>query len=190
MIALLGVWLAAIASPGPDLLQIIRVGSKDRRSGVLCALGIMLGNTVWILASLAGLSALIQAFPQILSALQIVGGAYLLWMGVGAIRGAGAEVPAAQQVQRPFLTGLATNLSNPKAILFFGAVFAQFAHLGWIAAPVLILTGIAWFVGFAYAVRAMARAISKYGTLIDVTSGTIFIALAAWMLWEGLHFGA
>ena len=190
MIALLGVWLAAIASPGPDLLQIIRVGSKDRRSGVLCALGIMLGNTIWILASLAGLSALIQAFPQILSALQIVGGAYLLWMGVGAIYNSGAEIPAAQQVKRPFLTGLATNLSNPKAILFFGAVFAQFAYLGWIAAPVLILTGIAWFVGFAFAVRAMARAISRYGTLIDVASGTIFIALAAWMLWEGLHFGA
>ena len=48
MIALLGVWLAAIASPGPDLVQIIRVGSKDRRSGVMCALGIMLGNTIWL----------------------------------------------------------------------------------------------------------------------------------------------
>ena len=37
MIALLGVWLAAIASPGPDLFQIVRVGAKDRRAGVLCA---------------------------------------------------------------------------------------------------------------------------------------------------------
>ena len=49
----------------------------------MCALGIMLGNTIWIVASLAGLSALIQAFPQVLSLLQIVGGAYLLWMGIG-----------------------------------------------------------------------------------------------------------
>ena len=54
MIALLGVWLAAIVSPGPDLFQIIRVGAKDRRDGVLCALGIMAGNTIWIVASLAG----------------------------------------------------------------------------------------------------------------------------------------
>lgn len=190
MIALLGVWLAAIVSPGPDLVQIIRVGSKDRRSGVLCALGIMLGNTIWIVASLAGLSALIQAFPQILSVLQILGGAYLLWMGVGAIHSSGAEIPAGQKVARPFLTGLATNLSNPKAILFFGAIFAQFAHVGWVAAPVLVLTGIAWFVGFALAVRAMSRAIEQYGKLIDVTTGAIFIALAIWMLWEGLHFGA
>lgn len=96
MIALLGVWLAAIASPGPDLVQIIRVGSKDRRAGVMCALGIMLGNTIWIVASLAGLSALIQAFPQVLSVLQIVGGAYLLWMGIGAIRASDPEIPATQ----------------------------------------------------------------------------------------------
>ena len=109
---------------------------------------------------------------------------------IGAIRSSGAEIPAGQKVARPFLTGLATNLSNPKAILFFGAIFAQFAHVGWVAAPVLVLTGIAWFVGFALAVRAMSRAIEHYGKLIDVTTGAIFIALAIWMLWEGLHFGA
>ena len=153
MIALLGVWLAAIASPGPDLVQIIRVGSKDRRAGVMCALGIMLGNTIWIVASLAGLSALIQAFPQVLSVLQIVGGAYLLWMGIGAI-------------------------------------FAQFAHLGWVAAPVMVVTGTIWFVGFALAVQAMSQLITKYSKLIDVITGSIFIALAIWMLREGLHFGS
>lgn len=190
MIALLGVWLAAIASPGPDLVQIIRVGSKDRRSGVLCALGIMVGNTIWIVASLAGLSALIQAFPQILSVLQLLGGAYLLWMGVGAIRASGVEIPQNRQVNRPFVTGVLTNLSNPKAVLFFGAIFAQFAHIGWLAAPALIVTGTIWFVGFALGVRAMSRVISEHGTLIDATTGAIFIALAIWMLWEGLHLGS
>ena len=106
MIALLGVWLAAIVSPGPDLVQIIRVGAKNRRDGVLCALGIMAGNTVWIVASLAGLSALIQAFPEILSVLQVVGGAYLMWMGIGALRAGGTKIPEAQATSRPFLTGL------------------------------------------------------------------------------------
>lgn len=190
MIALLGVWLAAIVSPGPDLFQIIRIGAKDRRDGVLCALGIMLGNTAWIIASLAGLSALIQAFPEILSVLQIIGGAYLLWMGIGAIRASDPELPEAQQVSRPFLTGVATNLSNPKAVLFFGAIFAQFAHVGWWAVPLLVVTGIIWFVGFALAVRAMASKIERYGRWIDVVTGVIFILLATWMLWEGLHFGA
>ena len=190
MIALLGVWLAAIVSPGPDLVQIIRVGAKNRRDGVLCALGIMAGNTVWIVASLAGLSALIQAFPEILSVLQVVGGAYLMWMGIGALRAGGTKIPEAQATSRPFLTGLATNLSNPKAILFFGAIFAQFAHLGWVAAPVMVLTGTIWFVGFALAVQAMSQLITKYSKLIDVITGSIFIALAIWMLWEGLHFGS
>lgn len=190
MIALLGVWLAAIASPGPDLFQIVRVGAKDRRAGVLCALGIMAGNTIWIVASLAGLSALIEAFPQVLSALQIIGGAYLFWMGIGAVRAKDPSLPEAQLVRRPFLTGLATNLSNPKAVLFFGAIFAQFAHIGWAAVPVLVLTGVAWFVGVALGVGAIAGTIERYGRLIDVTTGAIFIALAMWMLTEGLHFGA
>lgn len=190
MIALLGVWLAAIASPGPDLFQIVRVGAKDRRAGVLCALGIMAGNTIWIVASLVGLSVLIEAFPQVLWVLQIVGGAYLLWMGVGAMRAKDPSLPEAQHVRRPFLTGLATNLSNPKAVLFFGAIFAQFADVGWAAAPLLVATGVAWFVGVALVVRAMAGTIERYGRLIDVATGAIFIALAVWMLWEGLHFGA
>lgn len=190
MIALLGVWLAAIVSPGPDLVQIIRVGAKNRRDGVLCALGIMAGNTVWIVASLAGLSALIQAFPEILSVLQVVGGAYLMWMGIGALRAGGTKIPEAQATSRPFLTGLATNLSNPKAILFFGAIFAQFAHVGWWAVPMMVVTGVIWFAGFALAVRAMAAKIERYSRWIDAVTGGIFILLALWMLWEGLHFGA
>lgn len=118
--ALLGVWLAAIVSPGPDVVQIIRVGSKDRDAGMACAAGIMAGNTVWILASLLGLSALVQAFPQVLAVLQVVGGGYLLYMG-------------------------------------------------------------------AAAVRALARPIQRYEAAIDAATGAIFIAIAAWMLTEGIR---
>lgn len=197
--ALLGVWLAAIASPGPDVVQIIRVGSRDRVAGMACAAGIMVGNTAWILASLLGLSALVQAAPRVLAVLQVVGGAYLLYMGVGALRAAraapvGAAVPAAPQLtpRRAFGLGVATNLANPKALLFFAAVFAQFVRpdMGWqwmaAIAVTLIVTGTAWFVGFAAAVRALARPIQRYGAVIDAVTGAIFAALAVWMLWEGL----
>jgi len=197
--ALLGVWIAAIASPGPDVVQIIRVGSRDRVAGMACAAGIMVGNTAWILASLLGLSALAQAAPRVLAVLQVVGGAYLLYMGVGALRAAraapvGAAVSAAPQLtpRRAFGLGVATNLANPKALLFFAAVFAQFVSPGmgwqWMAAiaATLIVTGTAWFVGFAAAVRALARPIQRYGAVIDAVTGAIFAALAVWMLWEGL----
>ncbi|WP_342318817.1 LysE family translocator [Corynebacterium mayonis] len=194
MLALIGVWLAAIVSPGPDIFQIIRLGSKSRAAGVACAVGIMVGNTIWIVASLAGLSALVQAVPDVLSVLQVVGGAYLLWMGIGAVRSsAGGWVPTAYDVDasRALRTGIATNLSNPKAVLFFGAVFAQFvrpgAGWGWMAmvALTLIVIGVVWFVGFALAVRWLAAPIQKYGHVIDAVTGLVFVALAVWMLWEG-----
>lgn len=188
MIALLATWLAAVASPGPDLFQIIRVGTKDRRAGVLCALGIMVGNTIWITASLLGLSALIETFPQILSVLQLVGGAYLLYMGVGAIRsGLNARKTTIEKakVENPFRAGLLTNLSNPKAILFFGAIFVQF-QVGWAAALVLVVTGVLWFVGFALAVEKLAGPVQRYGHIVDMVTGAIFAAIALWMIAEGV----
>lgn len=209
--ALLGVWVAAIASPGPDLFQIIRVGAKDRVAGVMCALGIMVGNAIWIIASLFGLSALMQAVPQILAVLQTVGGGYLLYMGVGALHaGLAAQRTRVQRTQAAAAAavtggaptamapahalgiGVATNLSNPKAVLFFAAVFAQFIRpgMGWgwmvAIAATLIVTGLAWFVGFAMAVRALAKPIERYGYLIDLATGLLFCAIAVWMLWEGL----
>ena len=185
MLVLLATWIAAIASPGPDLFQLIRVGTKDRRAGVLCALGIMVGNTFWIVASIAGLSALITAFPQILAVLQLAGGAYLGWMGYSAIRHASnPNVPVAEVVPRPFLLGLATNLSNPKAILFFGAIFAQFAA-GVPEALLLITTGVVWFVGFALLAAKLGRVIARYGDVVEKVTGAIFVALAVWMIFSG-----
>lgn len=199
--ALVGVWIAAIASPGPDLFQIMRIGARSRALGVACALGIMVGNTAWVIASLVGLSALIQAVPAVLAVLQIVGGAYLVYMGVGAIRGGLAARPAAHSrtlrgpemsVGTAFRLGVTTNLSNPKAVLFFGAVFAQFVRpgMGWewmlIIALTLVVVGVVWFVLFALLVQVIARPLQRYGHIVDIVAGVIFVALGVWMVAEGL----
>lgn len=198
--SLLVVWAAALASPGPDLVQIIRVGSRSRAAGIWCALGIMLGNTLWVTASLLGMSALVTTYPQILAALQLAGGAYLLWMGFGAVRSglaarrpgtrAPSAVPPAPDLSpaRALRLGVTTNLANPKALLFFGAVFAQFVRpdmgVGWALAVgvLLVATGVAWFTGFALAVRAMAARIARNSVLIDIVTGLVFIALGVFMV--------
>ena len=210
-IALLAVWIAAIASPGPDLVQIIRLGARSRAAGVWAALGIMTGNTLWITGSLLGLSALINTYPGILPVLQLLGGTYLLWMGVNATRGGltarrQSAVPVTPEVEAasagdgaPTVTalhawwqGLTTNLANPKAVLFFGAVFAQFIRAemgaGWALATavMLIITGVAWFVGFAFGVRLLAVKLVRNAAVIDIVTGVVFIALALFMLYGGL----
>lgn len=217
LFALLIVWIAAIVSPGPDLVQIIRLGSRSRSDGIWAALGIMVGNSIWICASLLGLSVLISTTPVVLSALQLIGGAYLTWMGIGAVRSWWRQRNHARQVARavervmegagvgtgpgavsllgawPALrVGVATNLSNPKAVLFFGSVFAQFITpdmgLGWsvFLAVFLIITGLLWFVGFAVLVRTFATAVTRNGAVIDLITGVIFIALGMFMVWQGV----
>ncbi|WPF66223.1 MULTISPECIES: LysE family translocator [unclassified Corynebacterium] len=208
-LALLVTWCTAILSPGPDIVQITRLGSRSRRAGVWCAVGIMTGNAIWIIASLAGLAALMQAYPAILGWLQLLGGSYLGWLGFKALRAgikgwggsssslspAGPTGPAEPEISaaQAWRSGLATNMANPKAIVFFGAVFSQFirpdmgAHWTLIVAVALIVVGLAWFVGFALAVRALSAKIARNGALIDVITGAIFLLLAVYMMVEGVR---
>ena len=219
ILTLLGVWVAAIVSPGPDVVQITRQGARSKRAGVWAALGVMTGNTGWILASLLGLSALLTARPALLAWLQLIGGAYLAYLGVSSIRGGLAtrrqaaravhadvpsgsrdsvtpEVPPKRTDADPtagqaWRAGFTTNLANPKAVLFFGAVFAQFIEpgMGWgitaFTAALLLAVGLVWFVSFALAVRAFSARIAENSVVIDIVTGAIFCLLAAVMVVEG-----
>ncbi|MGP6175642.1 LysE family translocator [Corynebacterium sp. A21] len=217
LLTLIAVWIAAIASPGPDLLQIMRLGAKSRAAGIWCALGIMVGNTLWILASMLGLSALINAQPSVLHLLQVLGGAFLMWMGYSSVKGGlatrrrsakvvasaepsnrvgetAASISAADDMSawQALRTGILTNLANPKAVLFFGAVFAQFIRpdmgvaVSALIAMLLIIIGIAWFVGVALAIRSVAKMLLRNSALIDIIAGIIFILLGAFMVYEGI----
>ncbi|WP_459588852.1 LysE family translocator [Corynebacterium camporealensis] len=212
LFTLMGVWAAVIVTPGPDVVQIIRVSPRGKAAGLLCAVGIVVGIVFWLCASLAGLSALIAVRPGLLGALQIIGGAFLFWMGTQSLRG-GVQVlrnrHEAQRVEdytdevtdagdiegmtngRAFHLGLLTNLSNPKALVFFGAVFAQFIRpemsIAWAVAVAVILSlmSLLWFSTLALVVRAAARWFAKYSAHLDVLAGIIFVGFGAFMVYEG-----
>lgn len=214
LVSLLGVWVAMIVAPGPDVVQVIRVAPRSTRAGIMCALGICTGIVVWLTASLAGLSTLIAARPSLLGLLQLVGGGFLLWMAYGSIRSglmqrssalnsarstsqdsmenAGSFDEEDITAGRAYKLGLLTNLSNPKALVFFGAVFAQFIRpdmgLEWTVFIAIILTvvSVAWFSTFAFIVRAAARFLTKYSAHLDIGSGLIFGALGCVMIYEGI----
>ena len=122
-----------MVSPGPNVLVVTQTAaSETRRAGVWAALGIAAGAALMSSAALAGLSVVLTQFAWLHAALRLVGGAYLIYLGVKLWRGAGA--PAAFSAAtangvprtdwRAFRLGLATNLTNPKALLFYGSVFA------------------------------------------------------------------
>lgn len=209
LLTLTGVWLAVCIAPGPDVVQVMRVASRSVRAGLWCTAGITVGIAVWLTASLAGMSALIAAHPGLLGLLQLFGGLFLAWMGTQSLRSgvrarrapshivATEDSPAApvadtEMPAHAFRLGLYTNLSNPKALVFFGAVFAQFIRpemsIAWTFAVGIWLLALstAWFVVVTFIVRGFSTWLAKYSPLIDVLAGVIFIILGAVMVYEGI----
>lgn len=126
---LLAVLLVVIA-PGPDnILAISRGLGQGRTAAALSSIGAGIGIMVHTLAATLGLTLVIQTSPAAFWAVKIAGAAYLLWLGIKAIMARdlitfrGAQV---QPLHRVFLTGLLSNVLNPKPGLFVVAFIPQF----------------------------------------------------------------
>ena len=127
-------------SPGPAVLLTVSHGMRGGWSDSLkVALGVQAGNGVYFALSALGLGAVLQASETVFHAVKWLGAAYLVFLGVRTWRNARktAEVDAAAPAatgSRPFLEAVLTQLANPKAVLFFGALMPQFIDP---AAPLL-----------------------------------------------------
>ena len=120
-----------IAIPGPSVLFVIgRSLSLGRRAGVLSVAGNALGTVPAVLAVAFGVGAIVASSVVAFTLIKIVGAAYLVWLGVQAIRHRHDHVPdadrapasAAKLLRQGFIVGL----TNPKTIAFFVAVLPQF----------------------------------------------------------------
>jgi threonine/homoserine/homoserine lactone efflux protein len=131
---LVAAWVLILV-PGPDTFFVLgQTLAGGRRRGWAAVGGIVTGALVHVSLAAVGVAALVAASPPLFGALRIAGGAYLLWLGAGALRGAirgggpDQATPAATPRGREdaFLQGLLTNLLNPKVVLFFLAFLPQF----------------------------------------------------------------
>jgi len=125
--------LLALIIPGPDFAVILRQNLHfGRRIGILTALGIGAGISVHVLYSLAGVAALLQSSAWLLRAAELLGAAWLLYLGIVFIRPSQAANPTTDKNHpstnhpvRAFWLGFMTNATNPKATLFFLALFTS-----------------------------------------------------------------
>lgn len=191
---LVTVFSFAVVSPGPDFVIAVRNSVlHSRKIGVLTAVGIALGVCVHIFYTMIGIAALISQSVILFSIIKYAGAAYLIYIGFKSLtskgheNGDGIKMPtlkplsALQALQNGFLT----NLLNPKATMFFLAVFSQFITPETTAAvqvtyglTCVIMTCL-WFSLVAVVltdkrIKAMFLNISKW---IDRISGGILIAL-------------
>jgi threonine/homoserine/homoserine lactone efflux protein len=122
-------------SPGPGVLYIVtRSLVNGRRSGLVSAAAMAIGNLACGLVVALGLSAMAALSSAYLVALRYAGAAYLVYLGVRLIfprsRPAGPASTTAVSEQRIFLDGLIVALLNPKTMVFFAAFLPQFMDAG------------------------------------------------------------
>jgi threonine/homoserine/homoserine lactone efflux protein len=131
LIVLCATVLPLIFTPGPDIIYITTRGiAQGRQAALISTLGVCTAYIVHTLLAVLGLTALVYASETLFSLVRYAGAAYLLYLGIKAIRSKSQiEFKADKSLlsnQRMFLTGVATSVINPKGILLFFSYFPQF----------------------------------------------------------------
>ena len=135
-----------LAIPGPGNLALITSTGKGGVAGGLGAtLGVIAGDQVLLWAAVAGVSAVMAAYPAAFHAVQWLGAAYLAWLGVKMLRAQAGDAPILHmQAGHYFRQTLLITLLNPKAIVFYMAFFPLFVdparHQGLITFGVMAAT--------------------------------------------------
>lgn len=116
--------LAAMASPGPAFLLVLRNSiAEGPRAGILTGLGLGIVAALWTGAALAGLAAVFEVVPWLYAAMKAGGALYLIYLAWGMWRDAAKPLDTSVAARRrAFRAGLLVNLANPKSVLFAGAV--------------------------------------------------------------------
>lgn len=135
---LIGV-IIIITLPGPNSLYCLSVAaSRGKRAGGQAMAGILVGDTILILATVFGAGTLLKLYPSMFDVIKLIGGCYLAYLGIRLIIGAyhtfkSRHLIANQRFNPPkvanqnyFYRSLSLSLTNPKAILFFLSFFVQF----------------------------------------------------------------
>ena len=142
-------------SPGPAVFYVVSQGARGMSRTIPATLGILSANALYFTLSATSLGALIAASTRFFSVAKWAGAAYLIYLGIGALRSAagsrdvalggtpatgGAVRLAHAERKKIYLGALTLQLSNPKALLFFLALLPQFidAH-GSIATQMAVL---------------------------------------------------
>ena len=197
-LAFIGVSLLVIVTPGPDTAITIRNTLFGGRSGGLfTALGVACGQAIWALATSVGIVALLIASAPLFLALKYAGAAYLVLLGIQALREAfrSAAPPLEAQADGPgrrltpraaFRQGVISDLGNPKMAVFFASLLPQFTPAGAPTFAALLALGVlfalmtfAWLALYAAIVAKAGHVLRRPAIrrAIEGVSGAVLIGL-------------
>ena len=191
LLSVAGIWTLAVVTPGPNLFQTIQMALGQSRPAALWnVLGIACGAVIWGLCGFFGIALLFRTAPWLHGTLKLLGGGYLIYLGLKLLRQRSNPPTATTVMVAPsraiaaWRAGLLTNLANPKTAAFVTSLFAASLPA---AAPLWLgLTSVALMVALSmtwYAAVACLFSTGRFTTLyrrgrlwIDRSAGLIFIA--------------
>lgn len=188
---LLGIGVAlllGVMSPGPSFLVVSRVAVDQSRAQALAvAAGLATGAGTLALIAAMGLYVILESVPWLYKAFKLLGGLYLCYLAYKIWRSAGTDNQAPEEnvaaaksgLFKAYVTGLITQLSNPKTAIIIGGIFAAFlpAHVpdyGIVigVAMALVIDG-AWYclVALALSTRKAQLVYNRYKNTISRAAG-------------------
>jgi RhtB (resistance to homoserine/threonine) family protein len=201
--------LLAVASPGPDFAIVLRQSiTHGRKTAIWTSLGVGSGISVHVGYSLLGIGLLISQSQVWFDVVKYIGAAYLAWIGghallakpAGADRADPGNPLAAKSEPTPethgaFMTGFLVNVLNPKAALFFIALFSvginphtpRLIQAGYGLWMVLATAG--WFVlvSLFFTREAVRRNFLRFGHWFERVMGVLLLALAVRLAFASLR---
>ena len=191
---LTGVWALVVLLPGPDFVATAHsAASRSRRSSLGVVTGIGVGATIWVVSAIAGVDLLLAHARWVIEAVRVGGAVFLASLGVRSIlrcRGQEDRPTKLRTRQAPFLTGLLTDLANPKAAVFWTSLFAallpRHGSLAFEAASVVVVVVVAvsWYatVAFAFSSGFISGRYKRAQHAIDRATGGVYLVLSGLLL--------
>lgn len=202
LFAVAGIHALAVISPGPDFLLISRYSlSTSKRIAIIAALGIAFGILIHSCLALFGISYLISKSHLAYVTLQYLGSGYLLYLGYGSLRSGlsskkiideGVQLAKGLTEWRAFVSGFMTNVLNPKAVLFFLAIFTQViandtpVYIKAVFGLEMTIATFCWFtlVAIVFSAEKMRKRILSYQKQIDIFFGIALCCMAIFVLFR------
>jgi threonine/homoserine/homoserine lactone efflux protein len=200
LLSFLALDLLLVCVPGADWAFAISAGLRDR-SPVPAVAGLVTGYALHTALAAAGLAVLVAGSPALLTALTVVGAAYLVWLGWGVLRRPGVPGTAGAEAvttsgRRVFLRGATISGLNPKGLLLYLSVLPQFLTLKGAHLPVPVQTtalGLlhmaacaAVYLTVGLLARAVLGARPAAARAVTRTSGAAMLGIGAFLLVQRL----
>ncbi len=189
MVALFGAMMVLAIAPDASLVAVVgRSMASGYTHGLVTVIGILVGDLVFLMLAIYGLSAIAETMGDLFVMVKYLGGAYLIWFGIGLWRARSTTVEV-EKIQETswasnFLCGLTITLGDPKAILFYLSFLpafldvtrVSFLDMGIIMVLAAILVG-GTKLGYAY-MADKARLLFKSSQAkkkVNMTAGSVMI---------------